>query len=111
MDWQQADAIRMESLKEFRRDLARRDPDKYLRQMDFELRQMMEDSGKEILPGVAVVLDLSQTSPDGKSLPSPGPGWFVYRVTVRARPADELFIVATHEAHPYRTLGGPWPAE
>lgn len=110
MDWREADARRMEGLTAFRRDLGREDPDKYLPQMDPEIRQAMIDSGEELLPGVAIALDLSQTSPDGDPLPSPGPGWVVYRVRVRVRPADEVFVVATHEAHPYRLLGGPWPA-
>jgi hypothetical protein len=107
MDWQEADALRMATLVDFRRDRGRKDPARYLPEMDPETWRMTEESGEEILPGAACVLDLSQTAPDGEPLPSPGPGWFVYRVTLV--PANELWIVATHEAHPYRVLGGPWP--
>ncbi len=99
----------MATLVDFRRDLALSDPAKYDRPIDPAIRRMIEDGGNEVLPAGYDALDLSQLSPDGEALPSPGPGWFVYRVTVES--TKELFVVATHEAHPYRVLGGPWPAD
>lgn len=105
--WEEADKLRMDSLAQFRRDLVRTDPSSYVEELGNPIYKMISDHGGEVLPGANFVLEWSPQTPDGEPLLHPGPGWFVYRVTVQA--TNEVFMVATHEDHPYRVLGGPWP--